>query len=182
MLFRSDHCELFIIPDSLLNGRQLNGIMDVEYDDSYLSSPSAPVYCSSNTVDVFGNIMTMNVEKQIMDELINPVSHDFVWPKRLYIYDAIISSHIVCYGLWQHDSNLQTITPYQQESFFQLAILDVEAALYQLMKHYSNGIDSPAGNVPLNIDDWASAKQERKDLIKEWEDTYQVDISSYVFK
>lgn len=177
-----ERCELFIIPETLLNGRSLYGIQDVEYDDSYASATTAPVYYQPNMVNVFGEIMVANAEKDILDEMINPVSHDFVWPKRLYIYDAIMSSHIVCYGLWEHDKNLQTITPYQQESFFELAILDVEAALYQLMKHYNNGFDSPGGNVPLNIDDWANAKQERKDLIKEWEDIYQVDISTYVFK
>jgi len=61
-----------------------------------------------------------------------------------------------------------------EESFYELAVLDVEDMLYQVMKHYSN-INSVYGNIELKLDEWGNASSERKQLLDEWETNFHID-------
>ena len=73
-----------------------------------------------------------------------------------------------------HDKNLVSISPTMEESFRELAILDVKDALYQTMKHYTN-INTVFGNVDLKLDEWQQAAGDRKQLLDEWENVYHID-------
>ena len=77
------------------------------------------------------------------------------------------------------NKNLSTISETASESFFKLALLDTQENLYSMMKHY-NEIQSAYGTVSMKIDDWSNAESERADLLREWEETYHMDIAQYI--
>ena len=79
-----------------------------------------------------------------------------------------------------HDKNLNSITTTMEESFHNLAVLDVKDALYQMMKHY-NEIQTAYGNINMKIDDWQSAADQRKQLLDDWDNMYQMDIIPFTY-
>lgn len=74
----------------------------------------------------------------------------------------------------EHDLSGETIPESCRESFIQLATLDVQIKLYADLKNRTN-VGSGYKDVQLKIDDWANAKSERKELVKQWTETYHLD-------
>lgn len=168
--------DLYIIPDSFLIGRDLLYVTEVKYDESFLCQSYYPSYLSTSYQDdLFGNTMLANTQKQLGDAMINSLTFKYLYPRKLFIYDQLMSSKLSITGQFTHDINLQTISPTQQESFYNLAILDVKAGLYNTVKHY-DGLETAYGRIELKIDDWQNAKDERKELLSQWDDTYLLDL------
>ena len=76
-----------------------------------------------------------------------------------------------------HHPSLGSIPDTAQESFYQLALLDVKSYLYNVMKHY-NQINSVHGTIDLKIDEWQNAAEQRLDLISKWDDSFHEDRQS----
>lgn len=169
-------CDLYVIPDSLLVGRELLYVLDVKYDESYLRESYHPTYFGGDEgLGLLGDMMIGNVSKNITDTIINSITFKYEFPRKLYIFDSLMSSKIMLELGFQHDKNLQSISPTQAESFFKLALLDVKAGLYNTIKHY-DGLETAYGRIELKIDDWQSAPSDRKDLLAEWDETYLLDL------
>lgn len=66
-----------------------------------------------------------------------------------------------------HDESLLTIPSNLQDHFRQLAVLDVKSALYLIRNRIAN-LQSSLGSLELFIDDLASARDERRDLIEQF--------------
>ena len=90
------------------------------------------------------------------------------------------SSKIVFELAFEHDRSLASITPTSEESFYELALLDVKSALYEIMKHCSD-INTAYGNINLKLDDWASADDKREQLLNEWKDSYHIDTIPFIY-
>lgn len=73
-----------------------------------------------------------------------------------------------------HDPTGETIPESCVESFMELATLDVQRTLYNQLKHF-NGVGSAFKEIQLKIDDWSGAEAARKELIKQWTDTFHYD-------
>lgn len=73
-----------------------------------------------------------------------------------------------------HDPQCETIPISCRESFMELAILDVEIALYNILKNMNN-VGSAFKEIQLKIDDWSGAESERKQLIEKWTGTFHYD-------
>ena len=65
---------------------------------------------------------------------------------------------------FKHYNNLSTIGTGQEESFFQLAKLDIKTFLYNNLKHFDK-IDTVYGSIDLHIEDWANAENDRMDMM-----------------
>ena len=172
---RGEGCELYTVPQSLLQGRDLLYIKSVKYDESFLRYQYMPsVLNQQQANDIMNGIYLANSAKPLIDAMINPITFHFEYPRKLFIYDTLVSSRLRAVMCFSHDKSFQSITPTQQESFFKLASLDVKEGLYATVKHYE-GIETAFGRIELKIDDWANAAQERKDLLSEWDETYLLD-------
>lgn len=74
----------------------------------------------------------------------------------------------------EHDSNGETIPESCVESFIELATLDVQRTIYNNLKNMNN-VGSAFKEIQVKIDDWSGADNERKELIKNWTNTFHYD-------
>lgn len=184
-----DGCDVYLLPESMFVGREVLYVRRVEYatdTTEYYSryvpnSTTARMGVMGNTgVSLLEGMILANAEKPISDTAINPVTFKYLYPRKLCIYDALVSTRLKITLACEHDTSLQSIPPTAGESFYSLALLDVEAALYQLVKPHEE-IKGAYDNTELKIEDWKNAKQERKELLKEWDDLYGLDQGSLDF-
>jgi hypothetical protein len=84
--------------------------------------------------------------------------------------DALIRFVVRC----DHDPQGESIPISCRESFMELAVLDVEMTLYNLLKNMNN-VGSAFKEIQLKIDEWSSAEGNRKTLIDKWTETFHLD-------
>lgn len=169
-----ESCDLYILPDWVFSGgRKVLSVKRIEYADDLMSRN----YYPTGRGTIYNNledVMLANANKPIVDLSIAKITFKYVHPRKVYIYDSLVSTKLRLTILCEHDPSLQSITPTSAESFFKLAELDIKAGLYQTVKHY-DGIETSYGRIELKIDDWQNAKQERDDMLKDWDDSYLLD-------
>lgn len=179
---RGEGCMLYLLPEYLFKGdKEVLYVMNVEYNESYLRPHYFPTV--GNTMSSFSaieNAMLSTAEKSMLDQFVKPITWTYEHPRKLYIYDSLMSAALLLTLGVTHDSSLQSIPPTAFESFFTLASLDVKAGLYNTVKHY-DGMETQYGRIELKIDDWTNAKQERDDLLKEWDETYLNDQYQMIY-
>ena len=112
--------------------------------------------------------------------MVNSITFDYQHPRKLYVYDAMVSARLTALLAFEHDRSFNSINPTCEESFYMLANLDVKAGLYPTIKHY-NGLETALGRIELQIEDWQNAAQERKDLINAWDESYLLDAVDLAF-
>lgn len=95
---------------------------------------------------------------------------------RLYGYPR---TEIVIKVACCHEPNGETIEESTRAAFIQLATLDVKEFLYNNLKYY-NDLPSAFGNVKLMIEEFSSATSDKASLLKEWDDTFHLDIVDYI--
>jgi hypothetical protein len=167
-----DGSDLYILPE--FPGRKLLYVKRVCYNEGYLRSNSYPGIFPKNTMDTLGGLLSTTVGKNITDIAINSVTFKYIHPRRLYVYDAVVSACLTATLAFEHDRSFQSIPPTAEESFYNLAVLDVKAGLYPTIKHY-DGLETSFGRIELKLDDWQSAASDRKELINNWDENYLLD-------
>lgn len=170
----ADGSDIYIIPDSLLYSRKLLYVKRISYDESYLRSNYFPNHEVMTGLSGLGDLLSANIAKNIIDQTVNSITFKYIHPRKLLIYDALVSSKLTIYMCFQHDKSFASIAPTAEESFYQLALLDVKAGLYPTIKHF-DGIETSLGRIELKIDDWQSAADARKELISNWDESYLLD-------
>ena len=179
-LERNANYEIYLLPD-IFNEREIMFIRDIKYDEADITAVS---YWGGGIPLLNGNMvnqaMLSNAGKTLANRMIPKINFDYSHPRKVTIYNIFASCKLVFDIALMHDRNLATITPTMEESFYNLAVLDVEDMLYQSMKHYTE-INSVYGNINLKMDDWAQAASERKQLLDEWEGIYHIDEIPMVY-
>lgn len=109
------------------------------------------------------------------------VTFEYIAPNKIKIFNDsfMYSRKIRLEVAVQHSNNLSTISKTAEYSFTKLATLDIKMMLYNNLKHY-NDLQTAYGNINLKIDDWSNAESERVELLREWEDTYHMDITQFI--
>lgn len=74
----------------------------------------------------------------------------------------------------EHDSSCESIPESMRESFKELATYDIQMQLYNDLKNNKN-VGSGYQQNQIVIEDWAGAKSDRANLIKQWTETYHCD-------
>lgn len=94
--------------------------------------------------------------------------------KILHLYNLGTMGYMVTIDfLLKHPSNLSTIPFTTEESFYELALLDFQAFLYESLKHFDK-IETANGTIELKIDDWANAKSDRRELLRDWDTKFHL--------
>ena len=78
-------------------------------------------------------------------------------------------------GAAAHLPNLETIEESCYSSFMQLATLDMKIFLWNLLKRYRN-LPSAHGMIPLEIDEYQNASEEKKTMLADWDDRFHLDL------
>lgn len=74
----------------------------------------------------------------------------------------------------EHDLSGETIPESCRESFLELATLDVEIKLYNELKRFQ-GVGSGYRDIQQKIEEWSGARNERKELVNRWRESYHLD-------
>jgi hypothetical protein len=171
--------DLYILPE--FKGRKLLYVKGVKYCEPALYSNFNPVSAAlfSGTT-AFNTLATANVGKNLIDGMTNSITFHYDHPRKLYVFDALVSSSLQALLAFEHDRSFESISPTAEESFYKLAILDVKCGLYPIMKHYTE-LDTSLGTVNLKIDDWQAAADARQQLIQEWDESYLLDAVDLIY-
>ena len=101
----------------------------------------------------------------------------FEQPNSLYIYNGWTAGSYRVEVALMHDPSLSTIPPGALTHLRQLAVLDIKAYLWGKMKRLTE-LDVGVGTINLKIDNWESAEQEMRDLLREWDETASLDLDT----
>lgn len=148
-------------------GMDIITVEDINYD-AYRSG--LPV---GYTTDVF-DYSTITAGMNLQAVMNNPITWDFIYPDKLKIDDELsgyVDGEVILSLGVKHNKSLASIPPGLEETFYRLALLDVQIFLYNNLKHFT-GIDTTFGQIDLKIDEWSSADDDRINLINEWETEY----------
>lgn len=174
LLEKTDSYEKYLLPE--FSNRNLIYVFDVNYDTSILAGLG---YYGGGMPLMEGNLvnqaMMANAGALVMNTMIPKLTFKFEAPRTLYVYNAYSSSKLVIELGFEHDKTLASIPETAREEFLKLALLDVKENLYPTLKQYTE-INTAIGNINLKLDDWASAEQDRKELIDKWDDVYHLDF------
>lgn len=131
--------------------------------------------------DFLQSVMLGHANAHLHSALAPPFTFNFENPNLLHLYNwDAYSKDITVTLLISHFDNISSIPPSQWDAFEQLAILDIKAFLYGMLKHHTD-FTTPLGTITLKIDDWASAQQERRELLNRWTEVYHLDDIGITF-
>lgn len=178
--FSENMSDLYILPE--FPGRKLLYVKGVKYNEPTIYSNFNPVSAAIfSGVNSYQTLVTANVGRNLIDGMSNSVTFHYDHPRKLYVFDAMVSCSLKALLAFEHDRSFESIPPTAEESFFKLAVLDVKAGLYPTMKHYT-GLETSLGNIDLKIDDWQSAADARQQLIQEWDENYLLDAVDLMYQ
>jgi len=172
--------ETYLLPD-IFSQREILYVKNVRYDESDISALG---YWGGGVPILHGNMlrqaMLSNAALNLSNRIIPKITFKYEHPRKITLYNMLSSTKLIFDIAFVHDSSLASITPSSEESFYNLALLDVQNFLYQSLKHYKE-IKSAYGTINLQIDDWQNAESARKELLNDWDNTYHMDIIPYVW-
>ena len=178
--FAQNRADLYILPD--FPGRKLLYVKGVMYNEPHLCSNYNPIAAAMDSpFNPFQGIVIANVGKNIIDGMTNSITFEYQHPRKLYVYDAMVSARLTALLAFEHDRSFTSINPTSEESFYKLAVLDVKGALYPTIKHYT-ALETSIGRVELQIEDWQNAAPDRKDLLNEWDENYLLDATDLMWQ
>lgn len=162
------------------NGVEIVSVDDVYYDASDVSGigyygAGMPIFSPHMIADV----LTTNIGANLTNAMFPKVTWEFRQPNKLRCFHLYGGSIFIKYAKL-HNPNLSSIPFSQEETFTNLAILDVKKALYAVIKHY-NELETAHGRINLRIEDWQESAQERKELLREWDDNFHLERKTIYF-
>mgnify|MGYP007025961792 CR=1 FL=1 len=134
----------------------------------------------SGTTDLFEDMLLGSATYDVMSAIAPPFSYDFIRPNKLRIYNmtCYLDKIRLIIG-YQHADNLSTIPVDAEQSFYDLALLDMKIFLYNNLKYYDE-INTAYGNIKLRIEDWSNAESQREDLLQKWSEVYHINWDSFI--
>lgn len=172
--------ETYLLPD-IFSEREIMQIIDVRYDEADISGIG---YWGGGIPILHGNMINQsilsNAGLSLTRQTVPKLLFHYYPPRKVQLFNVLCSSQLVFEIGLMHDKNLNSITPTMEESFHNLAVLDVKDMLYQSMKHY-NEIQTAYGTINMKLDDWQNAADQRKQLLDDWDNMYQMDIIPFTY-
>lgn len=134
----------------------------------------------SGTTDLFEDMLLGSATYDVMSAIAPTFSYDFIRPNKLRIYNmtCYLDKIRLIIG-YQHADNLSTIPVDAEQSFYDLALLDMKIFLYNNLKYYDE-INTAYGNIKLRIEDWSNAESQREDLLQKWSEVYHINWDSFI--
>lgn len=134
-----------------------NGYSDLYVPDSGWVSPDTVISAVSDVK--LAASMSANITKS--------PTKKFISPDICRVYNGWTGGKYVLELLLSHDPSLATIPNDAFLDLEELATLDMEEYLYNKLKRKESP-DVGVGSYQLKIDEWSGARQEKKELLKQW--------------
>ena len=167
---------VYVIPKHILAGTQLLGISRVvpistaAGNDSYF--PSVASYSPDQVIMTIADVQLASI---IGAQMSKAMTWDLILPNKIKLYDGWMAGKYEAELMLLHDDSLSTIPPTAMTQFRELATLDIQEYIYNKYKRIQN-LEVGIGSIELKIDDWQDAGTQKKDLLKEWDQTANLDI------
>lgn len=95
---------------------------------------------------------------------------NFIKPNLIQVYNGWAGGIYQVELLMSHDVSLSTIPDGAFLDLKELATLDLEEYLYNIMKR-KDQLEVGVGSINLHIDDWSNAASDKKELLKQWRES-----------
>lgn len=158
----------FILPD-IFGNRQIVRVEDVIPDITGLGANLVPneYFAGGVSQNHIESLLLTRSMANLQSTMVSGATFKFVSPNVLELYNYSVSSRRVRVTIAvSHMDNLSTIPASQTNTFHKLALIDVKRYLYSMLKHHKD-MQTPIGNISLQIDDWADATSERMEFIEQ---------------
>lgn len=169
----------YVLPEKMFPNQRILYVFDVKQNANLPGSGYATsIYAA--TMDTYAGAMLSQINANLISSIAPPFTFEFEDPNILTLYNmsCLLGNMQITLGL-THSENFTTIKATQWDSFEELAILDIKAALYETLKQYED-LSTSYANIQLKIDDWQNARDKREDLIEKWKDVYHLDMPGYL--
>ena len=134
-----------------------NGYSDIYVPSAYYSTPDV----------IIESIASMRMAAGVSSVLAKAPTFEFEKPDIIRVYNGWSGGVYEVELLLKHDLSLSTIPDGAFMDLRDLATLDMKAYLYNKLKR-KDQLDVGVGNIQLHIDDWSSAENDRRELLKQW--------------
>lgn len=167
---------VYQIPKHIYQDRTILGINNVE-----IQRPNGfnDLYVPQGAIGNPASIMVGLASIQAVGAMARTMTHALTWefkhPDVLVIYNGWTGGNYEVELSLDHDPSLSTIPPSAFSTFVELCQYDLEEYLYNKLKRVQN-LDLGVGSIELKIDDWADARSKKMDLLKEMDETCQLDF------
>lgn len=171
----------FRLPEKI-GGCRIIGVRQV--DPGNMEAPYGMAFAPEfqlGEASTYESAMILHAMSHLNSALAPPLSHDFQTPNILTLYNTNVAYNtLTIHFELHHDENLSTIQNGLFEGFEKLYLLDMKRVLYGIIKPYTN-LQTAVGSIDLKVDDWASAEDERKQLLEKWDQDYHLSDPYIIF-
>jgi hypothetical protein len=164
---------IYIIPD-VFGGREILSIRKINPRSLLLSGGYYAPYIDSSP-ELYMGMMMAQANADLISAAAPAFTYRFAAPNKVHLFNITTMYGIldIEFNL-EHADNLSTVKKTQYDTFYELVSLDIKNFLYGSLKHFRN-IQTAYGTITLDVDDWATAANDRKDLVEKWRDVYHLE-------
>lgn len=168
----------YIIPEKYYRGSQILTVLSID-STGYSAAENFynPTLFLGSADLMLESIADIKLASSLGSMMGHAPTFRFDPPNRLIIYNGWTGGSFRVEVGMLHDPSLSTIPPGAMTHLRQLAVLDIEEYLYNKMKRIQS-LDTGVGNIELRIDNWENAGQEKRDLLKEWDEDASLDLDT----
>lgn len=132
------------------------------YGDTYV-----PEYSLADAAQLIAAVADVQMQAAMASNIARNPTKEFIKPDICRVYNGWGYGSYEIELLLSHDLSLSSIPDDAFMDLEELATLDIGEYLYNKLKR-KDGIDTGVGASQLKIDEWANARQEKRDLLKSW--------------
>lgn len=171
----------YLIPEKYYRGSQILTVLGIDAC-GYSASENFyhPTVMLGSADMMLESIADIKMASSLASMMGHAPTFRFNPPNKLTIYNGWAGGEFRVEVGMLHDPSLATVPPGAMTHLRQLAILDIEEYLYGKMKRLDS-LDTGVGNINLRIDNWESAANEKKDLLRDWDENASLSLDSINF-
>lgn len=163
---------------------QEHTILGVPYVDIQKPNGYNDLYVPQGMIGDPASIMMGLASIQAVGAMARQMTHALTWhfeaPDVLIIYNGWTGGNYEIELAMDHDPSLSTIPPSAMPTFITLCEYDLQEYFYQKLKRVQN-LDLGIGSIELKVDDWADAASNKRELLKELDETCALDFEHIQF-
>lgn len=160
----------YIIPRRYYESCEILGVTRFEpYHPNLYSDSFIPLVDLGSPDMVIAATSDLRAMSALGSSYVKAPSVKFISPGTIRVYNGWSSGSYTAELIATHDYSLSTVDDGLYDSLLELAVLDVKSYLYNKLKR-KDGMEVGIGNIKLMIDDWSNAANDRKELLKTWDE------------
>ena len=177
----NSYSQVYEIPKHYYQEHTILGVPMVEiqrpngYNDLYV-----PQGMIGDPASIMMGLASIQAVGAMARQMTHSLTWDFKQPNILILYNGWSGGDYEIELAMDHDPSLSTIPPSAMSTFIELCQYDLEEYFYQKLKRVQN-LDLGIGSIELKIDDWADAANKKRDLLKELDETCNLDYEHLMY-